>query len=87
MTTAKADLIFASLPYKILHEFQIPVYNAIRERDAVNRRLRLSWVSIPALRAHCRRCTERLDAFVLLQQLRTLLSRNALEPLAPPASS
>src|SRR5258708_4284337 len=34
MTTAKADLIFASLPYKILHEFQIPVYNAIRERDA-----------------------------------------------------
>ena len=34
MTTKKADLIFASLPYKILHEFQIPVYNAIRERDA-----------------------------------------------------
>jgi putative flavoprotein involved in K+ transport len=34
MTTAKADLIFASLPYKILHQFQIPVYNAIRERDA-----------------------------------------------------
>ena len=34
MTTAKADLIFASLPYRILHEFQIPVYNAIRERDA-----------------------------------------------------
>jgi putative flavoprotein involved in K+ transport len=29
-----SDLIFASLPYKILHEFQIPVYNAIRERDA-----------------------------------------------------
>ncbi|MDB5616962.1 NAD(P)/FAD-dependent oxidoreductase [Tardiphaga sp.] len=34
MTTAKADLIFASLPYRILHEFQIPIYNAIRERDA-----------------------------------------------------
>ncbi|NGN41333.1 NAD(P)/FAD-dependent oxidoreductase [Mesorhizobium sp. CGMCC 1.15528] len=34
MTTRKADLIFASLPYKIMHEFQIPVYNAIRERDA-----------------------------------------------------
>ena len=34
MTTAQADLIFASLPYKILHEFQIPIYNAIRERDA-----------------------------------------------------
>ncbi|MBB5048115.1 putative flavoprotein involved in K+ transport [Rhodopseudomonas rhenobacensis] len=34
MTTEKADLIFASLPYKILHEFQIPIYNAIRERDA-----------------------------------------------------
>jgi putative flavoprotein involved in K+ transport len=34
MTTAKADMIFASLPYRILHEFQIPVYNAIRERDA-----------------------------------------------------
>lgn len=34
MTTSKADLTFASLPYKILHEFQIPVFNAIRERDA-----------------------------------------------------
>src|SRR5262249_38684860 len=34
VTTAKADLFFASLPYRILHEFQIPVYNAIRERDA-----------------------------------------------------
>ncbi len=34
MTTKKADLIFASLPYRIMHEFQIPVYNAIRERDA-----------------------------------------------------
>jgi len=34
MTTAKADLIFASLPYKILHTFQIPVYEKIREVDA-----------------------------------------------------
>jgi putative flavoprotein involved in K+ transport len=34
MTTMKADLTFASIPYKILHEFQIPVYAAIRERDA-----------------------------------------------------
>lgn len=34
MTTAKADLIFASLPYKILHEFQIPVYDKIKEVDA-----------------------------------------------------
>jgi len=34
MTTMKADLTFASLPYKILHEFQIPVYDAIRKRDA-----------------------------------------------------
>ncbi|MBA3339159.1 MAG: NAD(P)/FAD-dependent oxidoreductase, partial [Geodermatophilaceae bacterium] len=34
MTTNKADMTFASLPYRILHEFQIPVYNAIRERDA-----------------------------------------------------
>jgi putative flavoprotein involved in K+ transport len=34
MTTMKADLTFASVPYKILHEFQIPVYNAIKERDA-----------------------------------------------------
>ena len=30
-TTDKADLIFASLPYKILHEFQIPVYEEIKE--------------------------------------------------------
>ena len=34
MTTAKADLIFASLPYKILHEFQIPLYEQMRKRDA-----------------------------------------------------
>ena len=34
MTTEKADLIFASVPYRILHEFQIPIYEAIRERDA-----------------------------------------------------
>jgi len=34
MTTRKADLTFASLPYRILPELQIPVYNAIRERDA-----------------------------------------------------
>lgn len=34
MTHHKADLIFASLPYKILHEFQIPVYDKIREVDA-----------------------------------------------------
>ena len=34
MTTAKADLIFASLPYRILHDFQMPVYDKIREDDA-----------------------------------------------------
>jgi putative flavoprotein involved in K+ transport len=34
MTTHKADTIFASLPYRIMHEFQKPVYDAIRERDA-----------------------------------------------------
>jgi putative flavoprotein involved in K+ transport len=34
LTTWKADMIFASLPYRIMHEFQIPIYNAIRERDA-----------------------------------------------------
>lgn len=33
MTTKKADLTFASLPYRIMHEFQIPLYNEIRERD------------------------------------------------------
>ncbi len=34
MTTNKADMIFASLPYRILHEFQIPLYAQIREKDA-----------------------------------------------------
>ena len=34
MTTEKADLIFASLPYRIMHEFQIPLYDEMRERDA-----------------------------------------------------
>ena len=34
MTTAKADLIFASLPYRILNWFQKPVYDKIRQDDA-----------------------------------------------------
>lgn len=34
MTTSKADLTFASIPYKILHTFQKPVFDAIRQRDA-----------------------------------------------------
>ncbi|WP_018178974.1 flavin-containing monooxygenase [Jongsikchunia kroppenstedtii] len=34
MTTDKADMTFASLPYRIMHEFQIPVYDKIREVDA-----------------------------------------------------
>jgi putative flavoprotein involved in K+ transport len=34
MTTEKADLIFASLPYRILHEFQIPLYEEMKKRDA-----------------------------------------------------
>lgn len=31
--THKADMIFASIPYRILHEFQIPIYDKIREVD------------------------------------------------------
>jgi putative flavoprotein involved in K+ transport len=34
VTTEKADLVFASLPYRIMHEFQIPLYEQMRERDA-----------------------------------------------------
>ncbi len=34
VTTKKADLIFASLPYRIMADFQVPVYDRIRERDA-----------------------------------------------------
>src|SRR3954449_6309598 len=34
ITTEKADLIFASLPYRIIHEFQIPLYQQMAERDA-----------------------------------------------------
>ncbi len=30
----KADLIFASVPYKIMHTFHIPVYEAMKQRDA-----------------------------------------------------
>ncbi|MGQ7788121.1 flavin-containing monooxygenase [Nesterenkonia sp. K-15-9-6] len=33
VTTEKADLIFASIPYRIMHEFQIPLYDRIREKD------------------------------------------------------
>ncbi|RAI03563.1 FAD-dependent oxidoreductase [Acuticoccus sediminis] len=34
MTTEKADMIFASIPYRIMHEFQIPLYQQMKERDA-----------------------------------------------------
>ena len=34
MTTAKADLTLASVPYRLLPGLQVPVYEAIRERDA-----------------------------------------------------
>ena len=34
MTTEKADMTFASLPYRILGGLQVPVYEQIRERDA-----------------------------------------------------
>ena len=34
IATDTADLIFASVPYKILPTFQIPVYKQIAERDA-----------------------------------------------------
>ena len=33
MTTEKADLTFASLPYAIMADFQRPIYDAIRLRD------------------------------------------------------
>ncbi|WP_431949715.1 flavin-containing monooxygenase [Nocardia lijiangensis] len=34
ITTEKADLMFASLPYRLLPSLQAPIYAAIRERDA-----------------------------------------------------
>lgn len=34
VTTEKADLTFASIPYRIMHEFQIPLYEQMKERDA-----------------------------------------------------
>jgi putative flavoprotein involved in K+ transport len=34
ITTDLADLIFASVPYKIMHTFHIPVYQEIAKRDA-----------------------------------------------------
>jgi putative flavoprotein involved in K+ transport len=34
ITTARADLIFASIPYRIMHTFQKPVYDTIRKVDA-----------------------------------------------------
>ena len=33
MSTDKADLTFASLPYRIMADFQKPIYDAIRLRD------------------------------------------------------
>ena len=34
ITTEKADMIFASIPYALLAGFQIPLYDQMRERDA-----------------------------------------------------
>jgi putative flavoprotein involved in K+ transport len=34
VTTFKADTIFASVPYRILHKFQIPAYQAMAKQDA-----------------------------------------------------
>jgi putative flavoprotein involved in K+ transport len=34
MTTEKADMVFASLPYRIMAGLQVPVYEQIREHDA-----------------------------------------------------
>ena len=34
ITTEKADLIFASVPYRFMREFQMPVYDEMRELDA-----------------------------------------------------
>jgi putative flavoprotein involved in K+ transport len=34
VSTHKADTIFASLPYRIMHTFQKPIYDTIREQDA-----------------------------------------------------
>ena len=33
MTTKKADMVFASMPYRIMHQWQVPIYDEIRERD------------------------------------------------------
>jgi len=34
ITTDKADMIFASVPYRIMHSFHIPVYEEMAKRDA-----------------------------------------------------
>ncbi len=34
MTTNKADLTFASIPYQIMHAFNIPIYDEMKKRDA-----------------------------------------------------
>ncbi|TGE01353.1 flavin-containing monooxygenase [Methylobacterium nonmethylotrophicum] len=34
ITTEKADMLFASVPYRIMHEFHVPVYEEARRRDA-----------------------------------------------------
>lgn len=33
ITTEKADLIFASQPYKLMPQFHIPIYNEVKKRD------------------------------------------------------
>ena len=34
ITTEKADLLFASVPYRIMHTFHIPAYDEMKRRDA-----------------------------------------------------
>lgn len=33
ITTHKADLLFASMPFKIMHKFQIPIYEQVKQHD------------------------------------------------------
>ncbi|MEP9403709.1 NAD(P)/FAD-dependent oxidoreductase [Sphingomonas sp. VNH70] len=33
VTTRKADMTFASLPYRIMHAFHVPVYDEVKKRD------------------------------------------------------
>ena len=84
ITTDRADLIFASIPYRIMHEFQIPIYDAIR-RSAT--RTSTSGWRRPASCSTTATTNSGLFMKYLAPRVRLLHRRRRFRPRSPTARS